>query len=265
MSLKNKLSIEPLTEARWGRVERTVFRAVENGLPLANPRADDNERRRENLPSVRWRSSTSLVLAGAAAAAIGAFSWRTIAQREQREVHAGPARFETAAAGSHVEVGESTVDVGPESSVRVVGDDAHGVIVMLDGGRVEVDVSPRHDRPPFIVQAGPVEVRVIGTHFVVTRAGTAVGVEVQRGTVEVISGDQHTFVAAGAHWPSLPEHAPPDARGAVSPSTIVPVTQKPVASSPGRAAAPPAPASHESYESPSKLESRALSQRELYE
>ncbi len=177
-------------------------------------------------------------------------------------MQAGPTRFETAAAGSRVEVGESTVDVGPQSSVRVVGDDAHGVIVVLDGGRVEVDVSPRHDRPPFIVQAGPVEVRVIGTHFVVTRAGPSVGVEVQRGTVEVISGDQHTLVAAGAHWPSSPEHSMAAAPAALPPPASPPLTQKAAASS---AVHGGAPAPREPYESSSKLEARALSQRELYE
>ncbi len=257
MSLRNKLSIEPLTEARWGRVERAVFRAVEHGDLGAEPFGLREEGRKESLRLLRWRSSTSFILAGAAAAAIGAFTCRTIVQKE---VQARPTRVETAATGSRVEVGDSTVDVGPQSSVRVVGDDAHGVIVVLDGGRVEVDVAPRHDRPAFIVQAGPVEVRVVGTHFVVTRTGPAVTVDVQRGKVEVTSGELHTLVAAGAHWP-------PSQEGTTVPVSAPPPPEPPAATKrtvPAPAHASPS-APREQYESVGKLEARALSQREQYE
>ena len=50
--------------------------------------------------------------------------------------------------------------------------------------------------------------RVVGTHFVVARAGEAVAVDVQRGQVEVTSNGQRSLVSAGSHWPSLPEVSP---------------------------------------------------------
>jgi hypothetical protein len=142
-----------------------------------------------------------LVLAGAFAAIAGGFAWRLLLP----ESHGGATRVETAANGSHVEFGESTIDVGPTSAVRLAGDDSHGVVVTLDSGRVECDVTPRRGRPPFVVEAGSVEVRVVGTHFVVARVGESVGVDVQRGQVEVTSNGQRSLVSAGSHWPSLPE------------------------------------------------------------
>jgi len=196
VSLDKKIPIEPLGEARWSRVERGVMNALVDLEP-------------EDVPSSplggwqaswrsMWRGATPLVLTGALAASVGAFAWRGLVQPENALI---PARIATAAIGSRVEVGESTVEVGPQSAVRLSGDDAHGISVLLDTGRVECDVAPRHGRPPFLVEAGAVEVRVIGTHFVVTRAGEAVTVAVQRGRVEVISGQDHAFVDAGSHWP----------------------------------------------------------------
>ena len=101
--------------------------------------------------------------------------------------------------GSRVEFGESTIDVGPTSAVRLEGDDSRGTVVTLDRGRVECDVAPRHGRPPFLVEAGSVEVRVVGTHFTVTRTGDDVTVDVQRGQVEVVSDGRPSRVGAGAH------------------------------------------------------------------
>ena len=191
-----KIELEPLSEARWARVERAVLEASAGGAL---------DRQEPQTPSPRWRlTAGSLVLAGALAAIAGGFAWRAL----QPEAHGGATRVETAANGSHVEFGESTIDVGPTSAVRLAGDDSHGVVVTLDTGRVECDVAPRRSRPPFVVEAGSVEVRVVGTHFVVVRAGEAVGVDVQRGQVEVTSNGQRTLVGAGSHWPSLAEVAP---------------------------------------------------------
>ena len=58
--------------------------------------------------------------------------------------------------------------------------------VVLERGRVECEVPPRNDRPPFSVEAGDVTVRVVGTHFSVARSGSKdVEVDVQRGVVQV--------------------------------------------------------------------------------
>jgi FecR protein len=194
--LSRSLEIEPLSEARWARVERAVLDAH---LDAPAPETATREAK-------SWRMAAAfLVLAGAFAAISGALAWRVLSPAGREN----PTRVETAANGSRVEFGESTIDVGPTSAVRLAGDDAHGITVTLDRGRVECDVAPRLGRPPFAVEAGSVEVRVIGTHFAVTRAGDAVSVDVQRGEVEVASSGNVTLVPAGSHWPSVPPASPP--------------------------------------------------------
>jgi transmembrane sensor len=207
----------------------------------------------------RWRLAAGLlVLAGALAAIGGGLAWRAL-QPEARE---GATRVETAANGSRVEFGESTIDVGPTSTVRLAGDDSHGVVVTLDIGRVECDVTPRRGRPPFVVEAGSVEVRVVGTHFVVARSGDAIAVDVQRGQVEVTSNGQRSLVSAGAHWPASPEVSlPAPAAAAATP----PVPEASMGhGAPVEPRATPSPATRTSmsltprdqYEAASKLEAQ---------
>ena len=89
---------------------------------------------------------------------------------------------------SRLAVGESTIEIGPSSAVVASGDDAHGILVVVEKGKVDCEVTPRKDRPPFVVQAGNVRVRVVGTRFVVARDGGAVRVSVAHGAVEVSRG-----------------------------------------------------------------------------
>ncbi len=206
-------------------------------------------------PTPRWRLAAGmLVLAGALAAIAGGFAWRALLP----DARGGATRVETAANGSRVEFGESTIDVGPTSAVRLAGDDAHGVVVTLDTGRVECDVTPRHGRPPFVVEAGGVEVRVIGTHFVVVRgAEDAVTVDVQRGQVEVTANGQPTLVSAGSHWPAAPETPPqpPPAGASAAPVARAPSGHAaPVETHTAapRAVSPLSP--REQYEAASRLE-----------
>jgi hypothetical protein len=261
VSLEKKIGIEPLGDARWARVERAVFRSLSEGDAAAQA-----EPPAATVSLVKWRGAPALVLAGALATALGALMWKTIGPSDSS---AGPTRVATAANGSRIELGESTVDVGPQSDVRLTGDDVHGISVFLDVGRVECDVAPRRGRPPFLVEAGTVEVRVIGTHFVVTRTGDAVSVDVQRGRVEVFSGQEHAFVGAGAHWPGsaaspIPSHAAPgpsaEGTSQVSPpeATRAPEGPARAAAQDPRAAAPtPTHLSpRDQYEAASKLEAQ---------
>ena len=255
MSLRNQIDIEPLGEGRWARIERSLFRSLDE-----DERVSGAAIRPDIVSALRWKVAASLVLTGALAAAFGAVTWRTLVQPDLRS---GPTRIETASNGSKVEVGESSVDVGPQSTVRVTGDDVHGVSLLLDTGRVECDVAPRRGRPPFLVEAGRVEVRVIGTHFAVTRAGDTVAVDVQRGQVEVISGADHTLVSAGAHWTTPAEvaraAAAADATPATPSDTHVDAPAAPRASSADSravAAAPQRPSPRDQYEAASRLEAR---------
>jgi ferric-dicitrate binding protein FerR (iron transport regulator) len=52
-----------------------------------------------------------------------------------------------------------------------------------------------------VVEAGPVTLRVSGTHFAVRRGTDATTVVVQRGVVDVEVGDRHVLVHAGERWP----------------------------------------------------------------
>ncbi|HSY24232.1 MAG TPA: FecR domain-containing protein [Polyangiaceae bacterium] len=273
VSLDKNVPIEPLGEARWTRVERSLMNALADLEPEVQGAPSSSLGGWQSSWRSVWRGATPLVLTGALAAAVGAFAWRGLVQPEGTMA---PARIATAAIGSRVEVGESTVEVGPQSAVRLSGDDTHGISVLLDTGRVECDVAPRHGRPPFLVEAGAVEVRVIGTHFVVTRAGEAVTVAVQRGRVEVISGQGHAFVDAGSQWPLVaPAQAAPapgpvaQAIGTEPAPAPDPIARPPVAEAraasgssatsagPGTAmAASPRMSSRERYDAASKLEAQ---------
>src|SRR5262249_44404385 len=131
------------------------------------------------------------------------------------------------------------------------GDDAHGVSVLLEQGRVECDVAPRQGKPPFSVEAGDVVVRVVGTHFAVIRSATEVDVQVQRAVVEVTRGGQRVDVQAGGTWP-------PSGPSGASPTTAIAPTAPPEASpsavTPPSSQSVPAPTPREAYESATRLE-----------
>ncbi len=247
MERGNKHVPEPLSDQRWSRIERRLFERVANGEaePTA-PRSRMTSKSRAPLAAV-------LVLAGAAAAAVGALGWRALYASPQSQVALIPSRVSTDATGSRVSVGEATLDVAPQSVVSVTGDDQNGVVVSLERGRVECEVPPRGGRPPFWVKAGDVSVRVVGTHFAVARTAAKVDVEVQRGVVLVTAQGQETPVHAGEQWPRPP--APSSASGSdpsavapqISPSAQLAPSAQPIAS-----LSPPSP--RELYEAATRLE-----------
>jgi hypothetical protein len=225
-----RLDIEPLSERQWARVERELFDRVDQSASNAGPQA---QQAHHEGPGA-WRTAVALMLAGAAAALGGAATWHVVGA--QRREAAAPSRITTDAAASHVNVGESTLQVAPRSTIAVFGDDTHGVTVMLERGRVECEIPPRRGRPPFAVEAGDVAVRVVGTHFGVTRAAADVEVDVQRGVVEVVEGGRRVDVHAGETWPP---------RAPLPGSTSVaaePVPMPAPATPPGESTLPAAPA-----------------------
>lgn len=250
-----KPDIEPLSERQWSRVERELFARIEQ--EAAEPAAA--QARGEELP--RWRAArvaAALVLAGAAAAIGGGVAMRWVTPgAPTHEVAASPSRITTDAAGSHLNVGEATLDVGPQSTVSVRGDDAHGVTLVVQRGRVECEVPPRHGRPPFAVEAGDVMVRVIGTHFAVTRGASSTEVDVQRGVVQVTEGAERVDVHAGETWPAAsrrpPLSAPAVPAPAPSPATAT-RDSTPSAPSGASAVSPGSPNPRDRYTAASRLE-----------
>jgi len=192
-----RLDIEPLEKARWERIERSLGERLEQEQRETR-RVDSSPRPRLAL----------VMLAGAAAAVIGAVAWEGL--RPSTHVKEAPAttRVETQGMPAHVEFGEARLEVSSHSSARIEGTDSAGVVVSLEHGAIECEVPPRHGRPPFIVHAGDVDVRVVGTHFRVERDDVAARVTVERGAVEVESHGMTTLVHAGSTWPDTHPEKP---------------------------------------------------------
>jgi ferric-dicitrate binding protein FerR (iron transport regulator) len=115
------------------------------------------------------------------------------------------AQLETAADALSVTLTDgSSLKVEPRSRVEVGDRTASALKLVLARGRIACDVTHRPGRS-FVVAAGGVEVRVVGTRFSVANdeadGGARVEVRVERGTVEVRSpGGEIVRVEAGHTW-----------------------------------------------------------------
>jgi hypothetical protein len=159
--------------------------------------------------------------AGLAIAVTGAsLAWRSLAGKSGSL--ADPSRIATGPTASHVVLDGLSLDVAAESAVVVSGDAARGVLVVLDRGRVTLEVEPRVARAGFVVLAGEVRVRVVGTRFTVSRWMDRASVEVERGTVAVDAGGRTVQVHAGEAWRSVD---PIDTAGA--PPSVASLEQPP--------------------------------------
>ncbi len=226
MKRKIEIDIEPLSDARWTKIDDAVFAALD-GEAGVRPAPRPTPRR------AVWILSAAVL---AAAAAGGLYFSDLLDSREARV--AEPSHIETGAAPSHLALGFASIEVGADSAVTASGDDARGMLLVLERGSVDCEVVPRRGRPPFVVQAGDVRVRVVGTRFIVRRRSDPSGaiVEVKRGTVEVARGGETVVLHDGDQWPAQPPVPPASA-------LALPPVEPPPASSekPGtRSARPPA-------------------------
>jgi hypothetical protein len=198
-----QVHVEPLTEPRWARIRYAVYDQIAADAEVPGPVATrQSPYRSEAAPKARaqaWR-----VWAAAAAVLIAvtttSLAVRTVVGRGGGL--ADPSRIATGAAASHVVLDGVTLDVAAESAVVVSGDATRGILVVLDRGSVTLDVEPRAARAGFVVQAGEVRVRVVGTRFGVSRWMDRASVEVERGTVEVDASGRTVRVHAGETWRS---------------------------------------------------------------
>ena len=123
------------------------------------------------------------------------------------------AQLETAADALAVTlVDGSSLKVEPRSRVEVRDRTASALKLVLARGRIACDVTHREGRS-FVVAAGGVEVRVVGTRFTVAneeaQAGRRVEVRVERGTVEVRGSDGEVArVEAGHSWSQVTKTEP---------------------------------------------------------
>jgi transmembrane sensor len=192
--------------------------------------------RLETRPGRVWRSLVlgTALLAAAAGAVFVAKSQLSAPSGAERAVLA-EAKLETANDALAVTlVDGSKVSLASRTELQVRGNQASNVALSLTRGKVECDVTHRADRK-FVVLAGDVEVRVVGTKFTVQATSgddPRVEVSVLSGVVEVVSRRRPGIVArvaAGQSWiqnpepsalsPSAPLVAPADGDSPSEPST----------------------------------------------
>ena len=245
MDLRKKPEMEPLDEERWDRIEGRLFDRID--------REGDHP-----LPQ-RSRPALAFVLAGAAAAAVLGLLSQSFNHTPVASM--GPSRFVTHGDGSHIDLNGAALDVSPESALVVSGDDAHGMILVLDRGSVSCEVSPRGGRPPFIVQAGEVSVKVVGTHFTVRREGESASVQVDKGVVEVTARGELAVIRKGESWPprALAADPPPPVTAPAPPTLPRPATTTTTtttATTTMTSGGPKSPTPEERYEAAAELEAR---------
>jgi transmembrane sensor len=166
------------------------------------------ERAERNLARVHARRELRTKVTRAAFAAslvglllLGLTAWSKLHGRGEvaRASHPGPA----APSGQPVVAGPRTtfadgsvarVSEGGELSVTLAS--AERIESKLVAGAAEFEVSKRPERD-FIVAAGSVRVRVVGTRFRVELVGARTRVAVSEGKVEVQDGDDKTYLEAG--------------------------------------------------------------------
>ncbi|HWU86183.1 MAG TPA: FecR family protein [Kofleriaceae bacterium] len=223
--------VEPLSDVAWSRVERGLWSRLD-----AAPTVLMQRPRRW-----RWIRITAPALAAAAAAAVLTVGLRGGAPGGE----AAPTRVVSGAAPTSVTVGD--VHVTLDANTAVVMDPAASAL--LERGGAWFAVAPRGKRPPFVVAAGDLVVRVIGTRFRVARSGEEAAVEVDHGLVEVQFRDAKTRVGTGQRWTSRrpTEVTPPRVAEAVpaapdaAPEPEIVIEPAPLPAAPP-SVSPPAPA-----------------------
>jgi transmembrane sensor len=177
------VDVEPFTEHRWRRVERSMF---------------------EQLDDRPWAARAYLppraLLAAVPAIALGAIVFLLVHALARPLALPDPVRMATREGPSRLTVGESTIVAAPDSLVLVRRDDGRGVEVTVDHGRIDCDVGARQGRPPFVVDAGKVRVRAVGTAFSVVHDARNTLVEVAHGAAEVVTGGIVTTLHDGDRW-----------------------------------------------------------------
>lgn len=232
MKKLSEIQVEPLSEQRWSKIERSVLsrlalegNTATNSMPLARS---------------RWGGRAWFLAAAFVTAVCGAVLLaRGLPERASVE---HPSRITTGSTSSHLALPGLSLDVEPQSAVVVGAETPQGVLIVIDRGSIVCEVAPRANGAPLIVQAGEARVRVVGTRFRVTRAGESARVKVQEGVVEVSSRGGTIRVQAGEEWPADLARAEPLERAEVLavPSAALPTlddASKRAGSSPARPAA----------------------------
>jgi len=203
--------IEPMTNAAWSRVERGLFEKLDQPAPLPLP-----------APRARWPWLAIPAFAVAAAAIIAiVLAMRGTPSATEVAVSSPivPSRVVAGDTPSMVSYGDAHLTVEAHAAI-VMDRENSSPSVLVERGAVDFTVAPRQ-RDPYIVRAGDVVVRVVGTQFRVARYEERVTVAVERGIVDVqFRGDVHRLTA-GQSWSSQEQTA------SAQPTSPEPIVAKP--------------------------------------
>ncbi|MGO8995881.1 MAG: FecR domain-containing protein, partial [Polyangiaceae bacterium] len=198
--------VEPLGDVRWARIEQSLMQRLEE-IPAAETKpADVRAKSRSRV----WPVTLVATFAVSAAAAVTLHVARP-------SIHASTSRVVTEASPSHVTIAENSIDVSPESGI-VVTEEEHATVLTLERGEVSLHVAPREKDRPFLVEAGDVHVRVVGTEFTVRRVGIGATVAVRHGVVEVREHGELALVKGGERWPADAKDVAPAANAGATDS-----------------------------------------------
>lgn len=195
--------VEELSDLQWARIERGLWAKLD-AEPAAEPAVDP---RSQPMVAGAWGTPRRVrglayggVLAVAAVALLVLFlRGRGGVGGEGGSLEA-PSRVATRDSATTISFADAAIEVEPHSAVLLSGSPERGASVVLERGRAGFRVAPR--TRPFLVIAGHAMVRVVGTHFEVSRDGEAVAVSVREGKVAVhYLGHVHQVIA-GQHWSS---------------------------------------------------------------
>lgn len=179
--------VEPMSDVAWARVERGLMQRLDQ--EIAAPIVATPRRR------WIWIAAPALAVAAAIALVLGLrTSPDPVTSGEPSRVVAGDAPSSVSFADAHLALAAR--------SAIVMSNEAGSPSVLVERGEVEFTVAPRAERPPFVVRAGDVVVRVVGTKFEVARFEERVTVGVDHGIVDVVFRGATVRVGAQQRWSS---------------------------------------------------------------
>ncbi len=224
--------VEPMSDVAWARVERGLMQRL------------DAESETSEAPRTRrrwiWIAAPALAIAATIALVVG------LRGDPPRVVQTEPSRVVSGEAPSSVSFGDAHLALAARSAI-VMTQESGAPSVLVERGAVIFTVAPRAERPPFVVRAGDVVVRVVGTKFQVARSEERISVAVEHGIVDVIFRGATVRVGAGQQWSSERPEATTTIAMATPPTPVVaPAPTAPTTSStpstPSRSSPPPTPA-----------------------
>lgn len=189
--------IEPMTNTAWSRVERGLFERLDQPAPRPLPGP------RSRWP---WLAVPAFALAAAAVILI-VLSLRSSKTSTDVAMPSPivPSRVVAGDTPSMVSYGDAHLTLEAHAAI-VMAREESSPSILVERGAVDFTVAPRQHEP-YIVRAGDVVVRVVGTQFRVARYEERVTVAVERGLVDVqFRGDVHRL-SAGQSWSSQEQTA----------------------------------------------------------